>query len=120
MKLTLSEKKVIEEMRKQAEAEKPYREAFLKHDLYDHSFLRGCYFQFESPCEYDFHLSLEQVQKITDFFNGGFHVLLKKGARLISYLREGEELWFDEENGIIEELGNNWAEKHLENFKKLR
>jgi hypothetical protein len=120
MKLTPAEEQVIKEMREKAEAQKPFREAFLKHDLYDHLYLNGCYFQFKSPYEYDFHLSPEQVQEITDFFKGRFHLLLKKGARLVSYIEEGEEQWYYEENGVIEGVGNDWAEKHLENFKNLR
>lgn len=124
MKLTNKEKAIIENLRKEEEKEKPYREAFLKHDLWDcDCFDQYCDFDFSNPFKNNSgfpQLTEAEVKGLIKAFQDSFEKVLEKGARFVSYIDDGEELWYDDEGYGIEGVDNDWAEKYLENFKELR
>lgn len=122
MKLTDEEKEVIKKLREEKESDKPYREAFLKHDLWtSDGFSRDFKIEIDIPRDISEEMTQEDVLMLTKLFQDSFKIILKKGERFVSSIYEGEELWdnYDSNYGI-EEKDNKWAEKHLENFKVLR
>lgn len=124
MKLTDKEKEIIKKLRDEEENEKPYREAFLKHDLWtSECFDRDSDLALENPFKNDHgfpQITKAEVDGIIKVFKESFEKILDKGARFVSYIDDGEELWYDCVGYGIEGVDNYWAEKHLENFKVLR
>lgn len=134
MKLKNNEIDLIINKREKNFYEKPYREAFLKHDLYAcDSFDRCGLFVWYNELGFENNndqnviaFTKEKVDEIIDILKNKFKPIteLKRGTRFISFLEKNEdihdEIWFDDNGYGLEEMNFQWAEKNLENFNNLR
>lgn len=94
------------------------KEGFLKEDIYSMNCLND-YLKYNTKIDINFITETEKRKIERDFDQ--FEKLLKKGTRFLCYdFKEEGQLWFDDVNCGIEEQSNDWAEKYLENIRKLQ
>lgn len=95
---------------KKEKESKACRVGFLKHDLYykAHLMTDDDVFEFEYGV-----MTLSEVKKAIEDFKNKFELVLKKGTKFLSYMRNGEEYWFDCANHGLEDMSLKWANKHL-------
>lgn len=111
MKLTQKEKDLILSSREKEEAGKPKKIGYLKHDLYVYG---------GSDDMGWIHTCESMNQKIKDF-KKSFKLGLSSGSQFDCYIEEGnKESWYDAVNGTIENVGANWAQKHLRDIQDVK
>jgi len=120
----------IEELEKEIEKRKldtvynkPIKEGFLKHDLYGfNSQYTGQPTSFDINCYCDvdvYSMTKEEANDVIENFKAHIIPYIKKGVRFVCYRYNNRDWWYDDINYGLEQLGNIWAAKHLENVRDI-
>jgi hypothetical protein len=124
MKLTKEEELLILKKRAKEEEETPKFTGKAKHDLY--------YLDSREPeisvnieniiGEESWYFSEKVKNAIVDKVLSEMPIrkALSKGANFDCYIQNGQRLWFDSEGEGIEEYGDDWAIKNLENIRPYK
>lgn len=118
LQLTNEEKELI--LKKRAEEElknpKPKRQGFFKTSHYKFSaniyYSQGDYYL----KGYNKIMNEEEMQKASEDIRYCFYCVAPEGEKAVSYIEDGQEMWYDEYNGYFEGQDSAWAEEYLENI----
>lgn len=127
MKLSKKEQELILKMREEENMNRPVKVGFLKHDIYDNfcsclrygnriSDIEECFPNDPYITAEEFESGMEQFMKLikTEV------PILTKGTQFFCYRYDGfEQTWSDSESNWIEEISDDWAQKHLENIRDI-
>ena len=120
MKVTKEEQDLIFANRKLEDEDKPTKEGFLKFDLYtaprDNYEVSDQVIWHGPMIPPDPLVSKTVRDSVIEAFKDHCYLALEKGCRFIYFINDG---WYDCGNYGLEGMGDEWAEDHLENIKKL-
>lgn len=126
--MTIEQLEALLQKKKDERDFKVHKTATLKHDLYmidgDASVARLIEDEF---CDYgwcapDLIPDPDDQKMVLHFLKKNLAIRIPKGLRFdaLKDYDTGELLWFDTANIGAEEMDDDWAERHLENFKEVK
>ncbi len=115
--MTPEELRALADQREFDIVDKVIKTGELKHDLY--------YFDFKDVSslaqDMEFWATKEELDIfIKDVMSLAPSLNLKKGDSFSCYHYSYEDMWFDDDGVGMEEMPNEWAEKHLINIKDVK